>query len=222
MITDENAELGGQATAAAAKPRSPLSARSLFMATTVFVCLLWISQFRVVPVRLARELWIGIIVLPAVVLPAYFILRLDRRPWQFSMGSLFVLTAVYAGLLALATSSSFMNFWYPLYRLEMLWVACFYPFFICHFMVKHGWYGGLLALFGVVVLLATLAGGALVWFSCAMSGLSDGPSPGRSSPSATELCVLGGGIIVSVILMCSGVYWHFAARRRNKPISSGK
>jgi hypothetical protein len=79
-------------------------------------------------------------------------------------------------------------------------------------MVKHGWYGGLLALFGVVLLVVTLGFLYLELLGAAMSGF--GPPP--EGLSSTTIAVAGGGIAVSIILMSCGVYWQIAARLKSQ------
>ena len=188
--TDTNAESGCQA---AAKPTSPVSVRSLFVATTVFACLLRIGG------PFGRGVFLSVIVLPAIILPPYFILRFDRQPWQFSIRSLLVLIAVYALLLGLA-SQSFETFWQELYRVEILWIVCFYPFLVCYIFIRRGWYGSLLALFGVVGLLASLAFVLVLLWGQAMSGFG----VHQNGPSSTTQAFLLTGIIVSIILIGCG------------------
>ncbi len=211
MNTDDAAEVAGQATVAAAKPPSRFSVRLLFVVTTLFMCLLGIvTKFQLF---LGRGIWVGVVVLPAVVLPPYCVLRPDRRPWRFSIRSLLVLTTVYAILLS-AAATSFTTFLLGLYHLEIVWIACFYPFV----MFKRGWYGCLLALLGVVGIVAPLAFLLLLLWGSAMSGW--GPHPEPVSPTWGAAAVIG--IVVSTVVMCCGVFWQIARRRKDWRSDRGK
>jgi hypothetical protein len=205
MMTHESADPGVQKTAATAKPHSPFWVGLLFVGTTVFVCLLSIVHL----MRPGRAVWIGVIILPVIVLPSCFILRFDRRPWQFSISSLLLLTTVYALLLGLATPS-FVTFWRTLWFLESALIPPSYLLLVCYVMGQRGWHNWLLALPAVAGLVVTLT------FLFVMISELFEPSwrTGPKEPPWITIAIASAGVMASTFLMFGGTLRRFAGHRR--------
>ncbi len=195
MNTDQPAESGVRPPPLRKKP---FSLGRPFVATTVFACLLGVVS------RFGHGIWIraAVVVLPAVVLPPYLILRPYRRPWQFSIRPLLLLTTVYAILLSAAATSRMM-FFLALYHLEIIWIVCFYPFVL----LKRGWYGCFFVLLGAAGFAVSLAVMVFLFLALGMSG--GGPA---ASAAAQQTSIWGWSaviaMIVSLLAVACGAGWQ--------------
>ncbi len=134
MKTEERSQAGSRATPVSGGLNATFWRRFSLMGAIIFICLLGLVHL----LQLGEKARLGVILLPAVVLPPCLILRFDRRPWQFSIRSLLLLTAVYAMLLGLA-KASFEDFWLNLYTLEFSLVPLSFVALLAHFMHRGVW-----------------------------------------------------------------------------------
>jgi hypothetical protein len=159
-------------------------------------------------VTVERGIAEALFALPFIGLPAYFLLHMEARPWQFSLRSAFMLTTTYALLLGVVVS--WPKWFVAANVLDLLWLACFIPALTAFVAVRRdGWrraLGYLLLALGYVGLVASLG-------LFAVEVLFRAPNFGSgqvTSAPPEETAILAAAIIVSGVVF----YIGFALNRK--------